>query len=174
MLKTKKIVLTGPESTGKSTLAKQLAEFYNVPCVAELARNFIANLGRAYTEDDVLEIARLQIEEEVKLLTSNQRAVFFDTDLVITKIWLLHVYGKSPKWIDDALNKYPADLHLLCNYDLPWEPDPVRENPDIRPLLFEKYKNEIVSLNQSYAIISGVGEERFSNAITAIKTHIVF
>lgn len=174
MLKTKKIVLTGPESTGKSTLAKKLAEYYNLPCVAELARNFIANLGRAYTEDDVLEIARLQIAEEERMLNYNHSAVFFDTDLIITKIWLLHVYGKSPKWIDEALDKYPADLHLLCNYDLPWEPDSVRENPDIRPLLFEKYENEIISLNQSYVIISGVGEERLSNAITAIKTHIVF
>lgn len=97
------------------------------------------------------------------------KAVFFDTDLIITKIWLLHVYGKSPKWMDEALDKYPADLHLLCNYDLPWEPDSVRENPDIRPLLFTKYENEIISLNQSYVIISGVGEERLSNAITAIK-----
>ncbi|MDD3685183.1 MAG: ATP-binding protein [Bacteroidales bacterium] len=174
MLKTKKIVLTGPESTGKSTLAKQLAKFYNVPCVAELARNFIADLDRAYTEDDVLEIARLQIAEEERMLNSNHSAVFFDTDLVITKIWLLHVYGKSPSWIDEALNKYPADLHLLCNYDLPWEPDPVRENPDIRPLLFEKYKNEIISLNQPYSIIIGVGEERISNAITTIKTFIGF
>lgn len=174
MVKTKKIVLTGPESTGKSTLAKHLAEFYDVPCVAELARNFISNLGRAYTENDVLEIASLQIAEEERMLNSNHSAVFFDTDLVITKIWLLHVYGKSPKWIDELLIKFPADLHLLCNYDLPWEPDPVRENPDIRPLLFEKYKNEIISLNQPYVIISGVGEERLSNAITAIKTHVVF
>lgn len=166
MFKTKKIVLTGPESTGKSTLAQQLANHFSVPCVAELARNFISNLGRHYTQSDVLEIARLQIEEEDRILNVGYKAVFFDTDLIITKIWLQHVYQYCPNWIDEALRKNPADIHLLCYYDLIWEPDALRENPDIRPLLFEKYENEIKSFNFNYSIIKGDGEERFKNAVT--------
>src|SRR5690554_5934857 len=98
MNKTLKIVLTGPESTGKTTLAEKLANHYSLAWTKELAREFVENLNRPYIEKDVLEIAKLQILEENKILNKNHKAVFFDTDLIITKIWLLHVYGKSPNW----------------------------------------------------------------------------
>jgi nicotinamide riboside kinase len=168
MSKPLKIVLTGPESVGKSTLSQQLAAYYGVAYVSELAREYITNLGRDYKMHDVLEIARLQIEAEHVAIKKNDRIIFFDTDLIITKIWLLHVYGTSTAWIDKHLRDFPADFHLLCYYDLPWEADPLRENPDIRPLLFEKYQDEIAKLGIDYDIVKGQGITRFENSVQII------
>jgi nicotinamide riboside kinase len=78
---------------------------------------------------------------------------FFDTDLIITKVWLQHKYGQCPDFINEALQRYPMDAYLLCYPDIPWEPDPVRENPDIREYLFDCYEREIQSLNIPYYII---------------------
>jgi nicotinamide riboside kinase len=164
MSKTKKIVLTGPESTGKSTLTKLLADYFSAPFVSEIAREFILNLNRAYTYEDVVKIAELQIETENQIMNSGKDYVFFDTDLIVTKIWLMHCFGKCPEWLDDAIKNTAADIHLLCYYDLIWEPDPLRENPDIRPELYEKYKSEIIYFGLDYAVVNGVGEERFNNA----------
>lgn len=164
MTKTNKIVLTGPESTGKSTLTKQLAKCFSAPYVSEIAREYILNLNRAYTYRDVVKIAELQLEIENKIMNSDHAYVFFDTDLIITKIWLMHCFGKCPDWLDDAIKNTAADIHLLCYYDLIWEPDPLRENPDIRPQLYEKYKSEIICFGLDYEVVKGVGEERFDNA----------
>ncbi|HOZ29944.1 MAG TPA: ATP-binding protein [Bacteroidales bacterium] len=169
MTKTKKIVLIGPESTGKSTLTKQLAEYFSVPYVSEIAREYILNLNIPYTYKDVIRIAELQIETENKILNLNHDLVFFDTDLIVTKVWLMHCYGKFPHWIDEAIIKTPADLHLLCYYDLLWKPDPLRENPNIRPELFEKYKREITQFGFKFSIIKGFGDERFENAKKVVQ-----
>lgn len=171
MLKPKKIIITGPESVGKSTLTKQLAVHFSVPYGTELARVYVENIQRAYKIDDVLEIAKLQIAQERRIMNSNSQFVFFDTDLIITKKWLLHLYGECPKWIDDYLEEFPADLHLLCYYDILWEKDPVRENQDIRPELYEAYKSEIERLGIDYVKISGQGELRVNSAIYAVKKY---
>lgn len=171
MLKPKKIVLTGPESVGKSTLTKQLAVYFNAPFGTELARAYVENLQREYNIDDVLEIAKLQIAQERRMMISDSQFVFFDTDLIITKKWLLHLYNECPKWIDDYLEEFPADLHLLCYYDILWENDPVRENQDIRPELYEAYKSEIERLGIGSVKITGQGELRLSNAIFAVKKY---
>jgi len=169
MSKTKKIVLTGPESVGKSTLTLQLGKYFNVPFGKELARDYIEKLNCNYTKNDVLDIASLQIEQEQKLMKSNAKFVVFDTDLIITKIWLLHVYGDCPSWINKYLEGNLADLHLLCYYDIVWKYDPVRENANIRPKLFDLYKNEIEKLSIPYAVVNGIGDERFVKAKNAIN-----
>ncbi len=174
MSKTRKIVLTGPESVGKSTLTQQLAEYYKMPYVSEIARSFIESLSHHYTIDDVIKIAKLQVEAEKEALSNNPKIVFFDTDLVITKVWLQHVYGNCPDWINDELKQNPADLHLLCYYDLPWESDSVRENPDIRPFLFNKYESEIKNYGVEYKIVKGFGDLRFKNAVSFIEMFLKF
>lgn len=167
-----KIVITGPESTGKSTLTKQLSEYYNVDCVAELAREFVEKLDRKYTFDDVCDIAKLQINAELNNLNYDGKIVFYDTDLIITKIWFKRVFDKVPDWIDSHLQNHPAHLHLLCYPDLPWVYDPVRENPDNRLELFDEYESEIKQLGIQYQIITGVGEERLQNAIKSIDSFL--
>ena len=156
-----KVGIIGPESTGKTTLAQYLSKRYNGIFIPEYAREYMENLHRPYTEDDVHAIAKHQIEQLKSLtsnsasgLTSNSETIYiFDTELIITKVWFEHKYGHCPDYLLDALYRYPMDIYLLTYPDLTWIPDPVRENPDIRLELFNTYEREIQSLNIPYYII---------------------
>lgn len=162
--------IIGAESSGKTTLAQYLAKRYNGLFVPEYAREYMEQLSRPYTIADVEHIARKQIEQiskfhdsKISSLTAQQsnsaaiqqaKPVFFDTELIITKVWFEHKYGFCPDWLVDALHKYPMDVYLLCYPDLPWIPDPVRENPDIRLELFNRYEAEVQALGIPYYIIT--------------------
>ena len=145
-----KVGIIGPESTGKSTLARYLARRYNGICVPESAREYIEKLNRSYTMEDVEAIARHQIEQ---LQEIKDGLYFFDTELIITKVWFEHKYGSCPAWLEQAIQDYPMDVYLLTYPDIEWKPDPVRENPDIRLELFERYESEIQKLDIPYYII---------------------
>lgn len=145
-----KVGIIGPESTGKSTLARYLAKRYNGICVPEYAREYIEKLNRPYTMEDVEAIARHQIEQ---LQEIKDGLYFFDTELIITKVWFEHKYGSCPPWLEQAIQDYPMDVYLLTYPDIEWKPDPVRENPDIRLELFDRYESEIQKLDIPYYII---------------------
>lgn len=166
------IVITGPESTGKTELSQHLAKIFNGRFVPEYAREYIQNLGRRYNYEDVLKIARMQIQQQNEVSTRFKGFIFYDTWLIITKIWLKEVYGRYPDWIDEKLENIRMDLYLLCAADIPWIPDPLRENGgERRDYLFEQYRGEIMKLGIKYYIISGTGEERFYLAENLIKKH---
>lgn len=152
-----KVGIIGPESTGKSTLTRYLSSRYNGVFVPEYSREYMERraLACAYTREDVEHIACQQIEELQKICADNisNGVAFFDTELIITKVWMLHKYGECPDFIEEALRKYPMDVYLLCYPDLPWQPDPVRENPTIRAYLFDWYEREIQALGIPYYII---------------------
>jgi NadR type nicotinamide-nucleotide adenylyltransferase len=150
-----RVGIVGPESTGKSTLAAYLAARHNAVWVPEYAREYMERLSpdHQYTYDDVIAIAHHQIQQLVELNAVESECVFFDTELLITKVWLEHKYGHCPDFIIKALHQYPMDVYLLCVPDLPWEPDPVRENPHLREYLFEWYEREIQAMNIPYYII---------------------
>lgn len=156
-----KVGIIGPESTGKSTLAQYLASRYEGLFVAEHARVYLEERARergsayAYTREDVLRIAQYQVEQ-LRELSEQEGVAFFDTELIITKVWLEHKYGECPAFVEDALHQYPMDVYLLCYPDLAWEPDPVRENPNIREYLFEWYEREVLALDVPYYIIRHV------------------
>ena len=156
-----KVGIIGPESTGKSTLAQYLASRYEGLFVAEHARVYLEERARergsayAYTREDVLRIAQYQVEQ-LRELSEQERVAFFDTELIITKVWLEHKYGECPAFVEEALHQYPMDVYLLCYPDLAWEPDPVRENPNIREYLFEWYEREVQALEVPYYIIRHV------------------
>ena len=139
-----------PESTGKTTLARYLASRYDGVFVPEYAREYMEKLNRPYTYDDVCSIARQQIDQ---LATLTANTYFFDTELIITKVWFEHKYGTCPEWVVDAIHTYPMDVYLLCYPDLPWIADPVRENPNIRYELFQRYEREVQELGIPYYII---------------------
>ena len=153
-----KVGIIGPESTGKSTLSAYLAHRYNGVLIPEYGREYMEHLSPDYfyTYEDIVAIARQQIqklEELHQAFSTKDTLVFFDTELIITKVWFEHKYGIVPDFVLEALHRYPMDIYLLCYPDMPWQPDPVRENPNIREYLFEWYEREIQTLNIPYYII---------------------
>lgn len=165
----KKIVIIGPECSGKSELSKQLSKYYNTLYIEEYARKYIENLKRKYRYTDVLHIAKTQISESKKL---NHEIVFFDTDLIITKVWLLHVYNFCPIWVNNAINNLKPDLYLLCYPDITWKSDKVRENGNNRLFFYNWYKEEIKKINVPFKIIKGKGIARRESAIAAINNFL--
>ena len=168
--KTLKIAVTGPESTGKSILSEQLAAHYNTVWVPEYARSYIDNIARPYDKDDILLIARGQLDEERRKYETADRYLFCDTELIVTKIWSEVKYGTCDAWILEKIQSNKYDLFLLCNIDLPWEEDPQREHPHRRKFLFDLYKNELTARDFPFFVISGAGSDRLVNAIKAIET----
>ncbi len=169
-----KIIICGPESTGKTFLSRDLAMHYNTSWIPEYARTYISGLAREYNYDDLVHIAEKQIFELNNLPKNARKFVFFDTGLIITKIWFLEVYKKYPLWLDEEIKKNKPELYLLCYYDLPWQFDVLRENGSLerRAYLFDKYQKEIEKIGCKYQIIRGFNEERLNLALNIIDNFI--
>jgi NadR type nicotinamide-nucleotide adenylyltransferase len=168
--KPKIIVITGAESTGKSTLTERLANHFGVPFVPEIARNYIENLDRKYNYTDIENIAKIQIAQFEEISNSNTRYIFLDTWLIVTKIWFEFVYNKTPDWLIKKIMKTKIDLFLVCDIDLPWVYDPVRENGgENRKILQNKYIENITKSNFPYKTISGIDDDRFLKALKFLK-----
>lgn len=163
-----KIAITGPESTGKSTLSKTLAEHYQTSWSPEFAREYIQNLNRPYEFEDLHIIALGQLELENKMKKYINRILFCDTDFLVLKIWSEHKFGKVGTFIQDHYQKNSYDLTLLLDIDLPWQYDPQREHPDQRQFFFDWYLEELKKSNATFKIVSGNAEERTSTAIRYI------
>jgi len=145
-----KIIITGPESSGKTTLCKALSQHFNLPFSKEHAREYLDALNGDYNQDDLLKIAKGQLKSE-------QNTQLLDTDLITIKIWSKYKYGSCDKWILSQIEKQKSEnrFYLLCKPDIPWEVDPLRENPTNRNELFEIYKKELESLEHKYFIVQG-------------------
>ena len=165
----KRIAITGPESTGKSELASQLAHHYRTIFVPEIARDYLVTLGKAYIFEDIVKIAKKQLETENAMAEKAEKILFCDTDLLVTKVWSSFKFGKCDPWIEEKVKSHRYDLYLLCDIDLPWMEDPLRENPGQREKLFGIYLKELQQLKVNFAIISGAGVERTENAILAVE-----
>lgn len=168
----KKIAITGPESTGKSSLSRALAARFGCDFVPEFAREYIEKLERPYTREDLLVIAQQQIALEESIL-KNARGdfLFCDTDLLVTKVWSMHKYHSCDPWILQQLETPRYDLYLLCNVDLPWQYDDQREHPHLRNFFFDWYKRELEGYGLPYRIVSGSRQERTENAIALITDY---
>ncbi|MBO4454388.1 MAG: ATP-binding protein [Paludibacteraceae bacterium] len=166
-----RVGIIGPEASGKSTLARYLAKRYKGVLVPEYAREYVEKKGRReLSYDEVCEIARHQIEELKSLSASEtsgllsfseqsersfSEAVFFDTELIVTKVWFEYAFGRVPEWLEEALTRYKMDVYLLCRPDIPWVQDGARYNGsyELRQELFERYEQEIEELGVPYYII---------------------
>jgi NadR type nicotinamide-nucleotide adenylyltransferase len=185
----KKIVVIGPESTGKSTLCEELAAHYNSLWCPEYAREYLLEHGTNYTYDDLLTIAKGQIALEEKSIVNSESAIsngqlaignpkpetqnpplFIDTDMYVMKVWCEFVFGKCHRYIPDQIAKRKYDLYLLCNIDLPWVKDELREYPDLetREKLYIIYKDIMINQPVPCTDISGNYEERLQKAIVAV------
>lgn len=164
--KPKIIIITGAESTGKSTLTERLANHFEVPYIPEIAREYVENINRKYIYSDVENIAKMQIAKFNSISKSDAPYIFVDTWLIVTKIWFEFVFKKTPDWLINEIFKTKIDLFLVCDIDLPWIYDPVRENGgENRKILQEKYIENITEFNFEYKLISGIDDERFYSAL---------
>ncbi len=166
-----KIAITGPESTGKTTLARQLATHYDTLWVPEYARYYLTLLERPYTVADVIHIAEGQLYWENELIKLNPPLLFCDTDLLVIKIWLKFKYSIENEWLEMQLKNKRYDVHLLCNIDLPWTADPLREHPDPhdRKILYDWYKKELTALGTPFFEIVGNEKARLIQSIQIIE-----
>jgi len=161
------IALVGPESCGKTTLARALAEHLSAPVVEEFAREYLElrSIENNYSSDDVLSIAKSQWEREQQALHRNTQNLILDTDLLVIKIWWEQKYGRCHPWILDRLEQQRQRKYLLLSPDIPWHSDPLRENPHDRQCLFETYQQELIVGKCDYTVISGSYSERTDQAI---------
>ena len=168
----KKIVIIGPESTGKSTLCEQLADYHKTEWISEFARSYLLEIRRPYTYEDLLYIAEEQIIQEDRICAStNSPLVFIDTDMYVMKVWCEYVFKKCHRFILDQIAKRKYDGYLLCNTDLPWVADELREYPDLesREKLFHMYKDLMVNQTTPWIEISGGYDERLQQAINFVR-----
>ena len=165
------IAVVGPESSGKTTLARAIAQHLGAPMVEEYAREYfeLRSTGGGYSREDVLSIAKNQWEREQQALIRNTQNLILDTDLLVVKIWWEQKYGDCHPWILDKLNQQPTRKYLLTRPDMPWQPDPLRENPDDRDFLFGIYERELVISGSDYEVITGEGSQRTKLAINYIS-----
>lgn len=182
-----KVVIIGPESTGKSTLCTQLAAHYKTLWCPEFARDYLLLHGTNYTFNDLLTIARGQLELEQEYTkkvielwkrngeTTRKPLLFIDTDMYVMKVWCEFVFNNCHQFIVDEIVRSRCSLYFLCNTDLPWVRDELREYPDLtsREKLFHMYQDILINQTTPWVKISGNYDERFLNAINAIEEIIL-
>ncbi|MEP6616435.1 MAG: AAA family ATPase [Ginsengibacter sp.] len=173
MHKLKKIVVIGPESTGKSTLCYQLAEHFKSLWAPEFARQYLEKKPGSYQYDDLLTIAKgqLRLEDEYVINSVGQSFLFIDTDMHVMQVWSEFAFGKCDNWILQQIAGRQYDLYMLCNTDLPWILDELREYPDAatRNKLYRYYKEQMLNQGTPWIDISGNYEHRLQLAIDAVE-----
>ena len=170
-LVTRRVVTTGPESTGKTTLARALAVELGAALVPEAARLYAEELpvgGRQLTADDVAPIARLAISLSDAAMARAPALIVLDTDLLSTVVYARHYYGSCPSWIAAEARARRADLYLLCDLDLPWMADPMRDRPTDREAMFGLFVNALEEFECDVTRVQGAGETRVHAAREAV------
>ncbi|OCB77491.1 ATPase [Flavobacterium piscis] len=167
-----KIALFGPESTGKTTLAKQLAEYYETEWVPEFARDYLQEKWEENQHicvaDDMLPIAYGQVALENKKLASAKNYLFSDTNLMVTKVFSEMYYGFCDPLLNEAALEHEYDLFFLTDIDVPWEKDDIRDTPDGRESVFSVFKQTLIDNKKPFITLSGNKESRLAKAIAII------
>ena len=164
-----RVVVTGSECTGKTTLAKALAEHYGTPWIPEYARLFVLEKGAAPVYQDVEAIARGQIALEDSLAAEAPDLLIQDTDLLSTAVYSRHYYGDCPGWVEDALRDRVADLYLLAGIDVPWAPDgEQRDRGDRREEMQELFRTALLDRGIRFVEVGGAHEKRVKAAVESI------
>jgi NadR type nicotinamide-nucleotide adenylyltransferase len=163
-----KIAVVGPESTGKSAMSAYLAKHYHTIWVPEFARGYCENLNGAYTWQDEINMFNGQLKLEKELQPQANKLLICDTTFLTVKIWSDELFGRSPQEVLDELPRHQYDFYLLLNIDLPWEDDPLRDFPDMREHFMQVWHRELQALDARFVLISGIGQQRYDNAVAAV------
>ena len=168
-----RVVVTGSECTGKTTLAARLARRFRTARSLEFARIYAVRVARELTEEDVEPIARGQLaEEEAAIAVAHERGaalVVLDTDLLSTVVYARHYYGACPEWIEREAEARRADLHLLCHPDVPWSPDGVRDRPTRREEIHQLFEAVLAKAGARVVHLRGSWSERDATADQAVE-----
>ncbi len=167
----KRIVVIGPESTGKSTLSEGLAKALHTSWVPEYAREYLSSLPLHYTAPDLLKIAQGQIALEESKLKDANNLLICDTDLYVIKVWSEHSHHACPRWVLEQIASRPYDLYLLTDIDFDWQDDPLREHgsPEMRNYFYQQYKDIVQNSGVPWAAISGGEEQRLHTSLARIS-----
>lgn len=175
----KRIVVIGPESTGKSTLCKELAQYFKTVWVPEYARAYLLSQQNKYSFEDLKKIAQGQLQSEDDIIASHISSsknkvspIFIDTDMYVMKVWSEYVFNACDNTILTSISTRKYDLYLLCSPDLPWVPDPLREHPDEQERLkiYHYYSDAMINQSVPWVEIKGNYQQRVEAAIAAVKT----
>lgn len=166
---TRRVVLIGPESSGKTTLAAELAAAFGAPWTPESARLIAESSPQPLSAATIEPIAQRCIALEDEALTTHPPLLIRDTDLVSTVVYARHYYGGCPAWIEEEALARLGDLYLLCAPDLPWTADGIRDRPDSRESLFDDFRRELNRLGARTVVIRGTGAARREAALYALK-----
>jgi len=179
-----KIVLFGPESTGKTVLAQALAAHYDTLWVPEFARSYLENkiafydgLGKSSEEicleSDIPPIVMGQIASEDSISDQAKKLIFFDTNPLQTSVYVKYYYQKKYDWLINLLQIRTYDHYLLMDIDIAWEADPLRDRPNNRLEIFELFKNELDARDIPFTLVNGNAENRINNAIKAVDILLI-
>ena len=198
----KKIVIIGPESTGKTTLSEELAKHFSTIFCPEYAREYLLQNGISYTYSDLIRIAQGQLAmedycEQVvngelstvsgewsiahdslstgSKLEARSSLLFIDTNMYVMKVWYEYVFNRCEQFVLDQIAQRHYDLYLLCEIDLPWVAQPMREYPDRqqRLELYDMYKDILVNQQTPWVEIRGNNKERLQRAVDAVQQYCV-
>lgn len=165
-----KIAITGPESSGKSTLTKLLADYFQAPWCPEYSREYFKTHSINYSLADVIAINEMQLTRihELVSVSQNEKIVFADTEALVNRVWAEERFCFCPPEIRKSSGSAQFHLYLLCYPDLPWEYDPLREDEDNRINLYQHYVDLLNKIGANYYVIKGDGEQRIKNALHAL------
>ena len=162
-----RIAITGPESSGKTSLTEALSESLNGTSFLEYGREYLEQLTRPYTQEDLDRICEGHLAQFVHCSDSLQ---IIDTDFVVLKVWSSVKFGTVSETIQSEIDANHFDLHILCSPDIPWEYDPMREHPEMRDELFEMYVKELTEAQKNYIVVSGSEVARLEKSCAAIAS----
>ena len=168
-----RVAILGPESSGKSELSRLLAANYKTQWVPEFARMYLSQLDQPYTLEDIVKIYRTQFQQEQELKSIANNFIFTDTEFIIAKVWCENSFNTCPAYIEEMIESFPYDLYLLTAPDLPWEFDPLRENPGKGDFFFNWYQSLLEKNKLNYGVVSGAGALRLSSAIDVMEKKLI-